>query len=166
MAQNKTYQYKRVLLKISGESLMGSQAYGIDTDMVNRVAGEIAEVIAQGIEVCLVIGGGNIFRGVSGAATAVAIEVGICGNAHGFDEATVVEAKEKLAGGVIGTGGAHDGKKSWNELSFEPVTKVTAQVGHVVEGRDPFLVEPLNDLPRPEFWLPVGLRPPDPVVEG
>ena len=44
---------------------MGSQSYGIDTEMVNRVAGEIADVIAQGIEVCLVIGGGNIFRGVS-----------------------------------------------------------------------------------------------------
>ena len=62
------YQYKRVLLKISGESLMGKQAYGIDTEMVSRVAGEIADVVAQNIEVCLVIGGGNIFRGVSGAA--------------------------------------------------------------------------------------------------
>ncbi|MGC6536267.1 MAG: UMP kinase [Candidatus Puniceispirillaceae bacterium] len=62
------YQYKRVLLKISGESLMGKQAYGIDTEMVTRVAGEIADVVAQNIEVCLVIGGGNIFRGVSGAA--------------------------------------------------------------------------------------------------
>ena len=62
------YQYKRVLLKISGESLMGKQAYGSDTEMVSRVAGEIADVVAQNIEVCLVIGGGNIFRGVSGAA--------------------------------------------------------------------------------------------------
>ena len=62
------YHYQRVLLKISGESLIGTQSYGIDTEMVNRVAGEIADVIAQGIEVCLVIGGGNIFRGVSGAA--------------------------------------------------------------------------------------------------
>ena len=67
-SDNQTYHYKRVLLKISGESLMGSQSYGIDTDMVNRVAGEIADVIAENIEVCLVIGGGNIFRGVSGAA--------------------------------------------------------------------------------------------------
>ena len=47
---------------------MGKQAYGIDTEMVSRVAGEIADVVAQNIEVCLVIGGGNIFRGVSGAA--------------------------------------------------------------------------------------------------
>ena len=62
------YKHKRVLLKISGESLMGQQAYGIDTVMVSRVAGEIADVVAQGVEVCLVIGGGNIFRGVSGAA--------------------------------------------------------------------------------------------------
>ena len=62
------YKHKRVLLKISGESLMGQQAYGIDTVMVSRVAGEIADVVSQGVEVCLVIGGGNIFRGVSGAA--------------------------------------------------------------------------------------------------
>ena len=63
-----TYHYKRVLLKISGESLMGQQSYGIDSEMVLRVAGEIKDVIANNIEVCLVIGGGNIFRGVSGAA--------------------------------------------------------------------------------------------------
>ena len=62
------FNYKRVLLKISGESLMGKQSYGIDTDMVLRVAEEIKGVSEQGIEVCLVIGGGNIFRGVSGAA--------------------------------------------------------------------------------------------------
>ena len=62
------FQYKRVLLKISGESLMGSKSYGIDTDIVLRVANEIKVVVRQGVEVCLVIGGGNIFRGVSGAA--------------------------------------------------------------------------------------------------
>ena len=63
-----SFKYKRVLLKISGESLMGKQAYGIDTDMVSRVADEIKAVVDQGIQVSLVIGGGNIFRGVSGAA--------------------------------------------------------------------------------------------------
>ena len=63
-----SFKYKRVLLKISGESLMGKQAYGIDTDMVSRVADEIKSVVDQGIQVSLVIGGGNIFRGVSGAA--------------------------------------------------------------------------------------------------
>ena len=62
------FQHKRVLLKISGESLMGSKSYGIDTDLVLRVADEIKGVVRQGVEVCLVIGGGNIFRGVSGAA--------------------------------------------------------------------------------------------------
>ncbi|MCL2470104.1 MAG: UMP kinase [Alphaproteobacteria bacterium] len=60
--------YKRVLLKLSGEALMGERDYGLDPEMVNRVAGEIKEVVAQGVEVCVVIGGGNIFRGVSGAA--------------------------------------------------------------------------------------------------
>ena len=62
------FKYKRVLLKISGESLMGNQDYGIDTAMVSRVASEIADVVSQNIHVCLVIGGGNIFRGMSAAA--------------------------------------------------------------------------------------------------
>lgn len=61
--------YRRVLLKISGEALMGGLAYGIDPEMVDRVAGEIESVSTAGTEVCLVIGGGNIFRGISAAAS-------------------------------------------------------------------------------------------------
>jgi uridylate kinase len=60
--------YKRVLLKISGEVLMGDGEFGLDPETVARVAGDIAEVRAQGFELCLVVGGGNIFRGVSVAA--------------------------------------------------------------------------------------------------
>ena len=60
--------YKRVMLKISGESLMGKLPYGIDPEMVGTVAQQVKDVVTTGIEVCLVIGGGNIFRGVSGAA--------------------------------------------------------------------------------------------------
>ena len=62
------HQYERVMLKISGESLMGKLPYGIDPEMVGTVAQQVKEVVASGVEVCLVIGGGNIFRGVSGAA--------------------------------------------------------------------------------------------------
>jgi len=61
-------RYKRVLLKISGEALMGGRDYGLDPEIVDRVAGEVKSVIQMGVQVCLVIGGGNIFRGVSGAA--------------------------------------------------------------------------------------------------
>ena len=61
-------KYKRVLLKVSGEALMGEQSFGIDQNMVARVAQEIADVRALGIQVGVVIGGGNIFRGVSVAA--------------------------------------------------------------------------------------------------
>ncbi len=61
-------RFKRVLLKISGEALMGNGEYGIETDMVTRIARDIKEVVDLGVEVCLVVGGGNIFRGVSGAA--------------------------------------------------------------------------------------------------
>ena len=63
-----TPQYNRILLKISGESLMGERQFGLDPAMVNRVATEIATIVNYGVEVCVVIGGGNIFRGVSGAA--------------------------------------------------------------------------------------------------
>src|SRR5215469_10465996 len=61
-------KYRRVLLKLSGEALMGGREYGLDPDMVGRIAGEIQSVHALGVEICLVIGGGNIFRGVSGSA--------------------------------------------------------------------------------------------------
>lgn len=61
-------RYRRVLLKISGEALMGARQYGIEPETVNRIAHEVAEVVRLGAQVCLVVGGGNIFRGVSGAA--------------------------------------------------------------------------------------------------
>ncbi|MCP4393079.1 MAG: UMP kinase [Alphaproteobacteria bacterium] len=60
-------KYKRVLLKLSGEGLMGDEEYGLDTETVSRFAEEIKEVVEAGVEVCMVIGGGNIFRGVAGA---------------------------------------------------------------------------------------------------
>ncbi|MGB5402477.1 UMP kinase [Robiginitalea sp.] len=60
-------RYQRILLKLSGEALMGDQQYGIDPDRLDAYAGEIKEVSDLGIEVAIVIGGGNIFRGVSGA---------------------------------------------------------------------------------------------------
>jgi len=63
-----TPKYRRVLLKISGEALMGDEPYGIDLKMVDRIASEVQEATNIGAEVCLVIGGGNIFRGLSGAA--------------------------------------------------------------------------------------------------
>jgi len=61
-------KYRRVLLKISGEGLMGDRDYGLDPVVVARIADEIKSVHALGVEVCVVIGGGNIFRGVQGAA--------------------------------------------------------------------------------------------------
>jgi uridylate kinase len=60
-------KYKRILLKLSGEALMGEQKGGIDPDVVSMVADQIKEIRAMGVEVALVIGGGNIFRGVAGA---------------------------------------------------------------------------------------------------
>jgi len=62
-------QYKRVLLKLSGEALMGDLDYGISPDVVNRVAMEIKSVVEMGTEVCLVIGAGNIFRGMTGVTS-------------------------------------------------------------------------------------------------
>ena len=61
-------KYKRVLLKLSGESLMGEQGYGIDTKRLGEYATQIKEIASQGVQVAIVIGGGNIFRGLSGAS--------------------------------------------------------------------------------------------------
>jgi uridylate kinase len=59
--------YRRVLLKISGEALMGPQEFGLDQETVKRIARDVQGVNRMGVEICLVIGGGNIFRGVTGA---------------------------------------------------------------------------------------------------
>lgn len=64
----KTPAYKRVLLKLSGEALMGDDAYGINRATINRIVGEIKEIVDLGVQVGVVIGGGNIFRGVAPAA--------------------------------------------------------------------------------------------------
>ena len=64
-------KYKRVLLKISGEALIGKQSFGIDPSTITRISNEIETVVQMGVEVCIVVGGGNIFRGIS------AQEVGI-----------------------------------------------------------------------------------------
>ena len=60
--------YKRVLLKLSGEALQGDSGYGISPDVLQQIAKELAEVAALGVQLALVVGGGNIFRGVSGSA--------------------------------------------------------------------------------------------------
>lgn len=62
-------KYKRILLKLSGESLMGTQSYGIDPKMLTQYATDIKAVVESGCQVGIVIGGGNIFRGLSGAAS-------------------------------------------------------------------------------------------------
>ncbi len=64
-----TAGFRRVLLKVSGEGLMGQGEYGLDPATVQRIAGEVKSVHDLGVQVCCVVGGGNIFRGVSGAAS-------------------------------------------------------------------------------------------------
>jgi uridylate kinase len=63
-----TPKYKRILLKLSGEALMGDDSYGINRDVIDRIVSEIGEVTRLGVEVAVVIGGGNIFRGLAPAA--------------------------------------------------------------------------------------------------
>ena len=63
--------YRRVLLKLSGEGLMGAQQFGFDPDAMERIAEEVKTVRDMGVQICLVIGGGNIFRGLSGVATGI-----------------------------------------------------------------------------------------------
>lgn len=66
--QEPNFPYKRVLLKVSGEALMGKGTAGVDPEMVDMVAADIADVASMGGQVCLVVGGGNIFRGLAAAA--------------------------------------------------------------------------------------------------
>jgi uridylate kinase len=63
-----TPAYRRILLKLSGEALMGSDSYGIEREMIDRIVAEVAEVVRLGVQVAIVIGGGNIFRGVAPGA--------------------------------------------------------------------------------------------------
>jgi uridylate kinase len=63
-----TLRYQRVLLKVSGEALMGGRDYGLDTRTLRAIAEDVRDVVDLGVQVCLVIGGGNIFRGIAGAA--------------------------------------------------------------------------------------------------
>ena len=60
--------YKRILLKLSGEALMGEESYGIERETIDRIVAEIADVLRAGVEIAIVIGGGNIFRGVAPGA--------------------------------------------------------------------------------------------------
>lgn len=66
-AQRRSQPYKRILLKLSGEALAGDSGYGIDSDILKLLAQEIKEIQASGVQVAIVIGGGNIFRGLKGA---------------------------------------------------------------------------------------------------
>jgi len=63
--------YRRVLLKLSGEGLIGAQQFGLETEAMERIAEEIRHVREKGVEICLVIGGGNIFRGLAGVARGI-----------------------------------------------------------------------------------------------
>lgn len=64
-------KYRRVLLKVSGEALMGDSGYGIDVAVVDRIAADVRDAVRAGSQVCMVIGGGNIFRGLQGAAKGI-----------------------------------------------------------------------------------------------
>ena len=64
-------KYRRVLLKVSGEALMGDSGYGIDVTVVDRIAADVKDAARAGSQVCMVIGGGNIFRGLQGAAKGI-----------------------------------------------------------------------------------------------
>ncbi len=108
-------QFKRILLKLSGESLMGEKSHGIDPDRLNDYAREIHEVASKGIKIGIVIGGGNIFRGVSGVA-------------EGFDRvkgdymgmlATVINGLALQS--AISKAGT--GTRVFSAISMEPVTE-------------------------------------------
>src|SRR4051794_24032134 len=66
-----TPKYRRVLLKVSGEALMGQGNFGVDIDVIDRIARDVAEAHGAGTQICMVVGGGNIFRGLAGHAKGI-----------------------------------------------------------------------------------------------
>ncbi|MEY4707312.1 MAG: hypothetical protein RJB58_1035 [Pseudomonadota bacterium] len=66
-----TPKYRRVLLKVSGEALMGAGQFGIDVDTIDRIARDVKQAVEAGSEICMVVGGGNIFRGLAGSAKGI-----------------------------------------------------------------------------------------------
>ena len=62
---------RRILIKISGESLMGKSSYGIDVKTINKISNEIKKVYNKNYQICIIIGGGNIFRGIKGASEGI-----------------------------------------------------------------------------------------------
>ena len=64
-------KYRRILLKVSGEALMGKGQFGVDIDVVDRIARDVKEAHEAGSEICMVVGGGNIFRGLAGSAQGI-----------------------------------------------------------------------------------------------
>jgi uridylate kinase len=64
-------KYRRVLLKVSGEALMGAGQFGIDVDTIDRIARDVKQAVEAGSEICMVVGGGNIFRGLAGSAKGI-----------------------------------------------------------------------------------------------
>ncbi|HWY65571.1 MAG TPA: UMP kinase [Rhizomicrobium sp.] len=66
-----TPKYRRILLKVSGEALMGQGNFGVDIDVIDRIARDVAEAHRAGTQICMVVGGGNIFRGLAGSAKGI-----------------------------------------------------------------------------------------------
>jgi hypothetical protein len=80
--------YRRILLKLSGEALMGEDAYGINRQVIDRIVAEIGEVVELGVQVAVVIGGGNLFRGVAPGAAGMDCHRRLHGHAGDIDERT------------------------------------------------------------------------------
>ena len=101
--------YKRILLKLSGEGLMGDKNFGMSAEVIQRLAGQIKEVHDNGVQICLVIGGGNIFRGakeaVNGMNRTVADQIGMLATV--MNALSMQNALEKIGVSVRVMSGIH-----------------------------------------------------------
>src|SRR3569832_2275571 len=71
MPMTATPKYRRILLKVTGEALMGNGSFGVDIDVIDRIARDVEEAHSAGTQICMVVGGGNIFRGLAGSAKGI-----------------------------------------------------------------------------------------------
>ena len=116
--------YRRVLLKISGEALAGGQGYGIDPDVISRIAEELAEVARLGVELAVVIGGGNIFRGIA----TIAAQAQTRDDARPHWRRRLPGCLRRPGGGAVPQAwpGGHDAAGGWRRLGSRPAGRIAA----------------------------------------
>ena len=156
-----TPAYKRILLKLSGEALMGDDAFGINRSTIVRMVQEVAEVTRMGVEVAVVIGGGNIFRGVAGGAEgmdrATADYMGMLATVMNALALADAMDKQGLTARVMSAIAIDQAVKPTCSDAFEPTFAIT-MFAHGVHHISACAPMPCEDVDERQRMLQVGIH--------